>query len=194
MTVAAPTPKGEQQLPKPSLKLDPSKTWTATVATNCGTFTITLDVKRAPKTSASFASLASRRFYDGLTFFYIYPGHLIQGGDPIGDGSGGPGYEVVEKPPRRLQYVHGVVAMAKQSDEAAWGTSGSQFWIVTGRNAKLCPEYALVGKVTKGLRIVDRIAALKTGSGSAPLNPVVISSVEIAGSEGAARRAAPPDA
>jgi peptidyl-prolyl cis-trans isomerase B (cyclophilin B) len=112
-------------------------------------------------------------FYDGLTFHRIVPGFVIQGGDPKGDGQGGPGYQIVEKPPARLSYTRGVVAMAKtQSDPP--GASGSQFFIVTGPDAQLPPDYALVGTVTSGLDAVDRIGALRTGPDEQPLTPVVI--------------------
>jgi peptidyl-prolyl cis-trans isomerase B (cyclophilin B) len=180
-TVAQPNPKGPQHLPKPTLKLDPSKRWTATVDTNCGSFTIALDVKRAPKTSASFASLARKGFYDGLTFHRIVPGFVIQGGDPQGDGSGGPGYTIVEAPPRNLQYRHGVVAMAKTGTEPD-GASGSQFFVMTADN-QLPPQYALLGKVTQGLGVVDAIGELPLQSndpqGGPPVDPVVISKVTI---------------
>lgn len=179
--VAKPESKGEQQLSKPTSTLDESKTWTATVKTNCGSFTIELDVKRAPKTSASFASLAQKGFFDNLIFHRIVPDFVIQGGDPLGDGTGGPGYKVVEAPPKNLQYTHGVVAMAKGGDEAP-GTSGSQFFVVTGENVGLPPEYALLGKVTKGLDVVDTIDAAEldpSGDGSTSLDPMVIESIKV---------------
>jgi cyclophilin family peptidyl-prolyl cis-trans isomerase len=183
--VALPTPKGAQQLRKPTLRLDPSKTWTARVTTNCGSFTIALDVARAPKTTGSFASLSRKGFYDDLTFHRIAPGFVIQGGDPLGDGTGGPGYTVVEAPPKNLRYTHGVVAMAKTATEPD-GASGSQFFVITGEDAGLPPQYALVGTVTDGLDVVDTIGALPIDSsdpqGSSPVDPVVIESVEIQGS------------
>jgi peptidyl-prolyl cis-trans isomerase B (cyclophilin B) len=183
-SVAKPSPKGPQNLPKPTLKLDPAKQWTATMVTNCGTFTIKLDVKRAPKTSASFASLSEKGFYDNLIFHRIAPGFVIQGGDPQGDGSGGPGYQVVEAPPKTLKYTQGVVAMAKTGTDPA-GASGSQFFVVTAPDAQLPPEYALLGRVVKGYKVVDTIANLplqtQDPSGSAPVDPVVISKVTIKG-------------
>jgi peptidyl-prolyl cis-trans isomerase B (cyclophilin B) len=188
-TVAQPAPKGPQHLPKPTLKLDPHKRWTAVVATNCGSFTIALDVKRAPKTASSFASLARKGFYDNLIFHRIAPGFVIQGGDPQGgdpqgDGSGGPGYTIVEAPPRNLRYAHGVVAMAKTAADPD-GASGSQFFVMLADN-NLPPQYALLGKVVKGLGVVDAIGALplqtNDPSGSPPVSPVVIQSVTIKGS------------
>jgi len=183
--VAMPAPKGAQHLPKPTLKLAASKTWTATVATNCGSFTITLDVKRAPKTSASFASLSKKGFYNGLIFHRIVPNFVIQGGDPLGDGTGGPGYQVVEPPPANLHYTHGIVAMAKTAQDPS-GASGSQFYVVTAGDAQLPPQYALLGKVTKGLGVVDAIGELPLQTndpqGGPPVDPVVIKSVKISGS------------
>ena len=165
---------------KPKQRLAPGKTYVATVTTNCGAFEITLDSKRAPKTGGSFKSLADKGFYDGLGFHRIVPGFVIQGGDPNGDGSGGPGYSVVEAPPRTLKYVKGVVAMAKTGIEAA-GTSGSQFFVVTG-DAGLPPEYALVGKVTQGQEVVDKIGVVPVSPDEQPVEPIVIESVAVAAS------------
>lgn len=180
--VELPAPKGPQRLKKPRLKLDPSRNWVATVTTNCGTFSIALDVAQAPKTTSSFAALARRGFYDGLTFHRIAPGFVIQGGDPLGDGTGGPGYTVVEAPPKDLQYTHGVVAMAKTATEPD-GASGSQFFVVTADDAQLPPQYALLGNVLDGLDVVDAIGALPLSTndpqGSRPVDPVVIESIEI---------------
>jgi cyclophilin family peptidyl-prolyl cis-trans isomerase len=151
--------------------------------TNCGTIRIRLDVKRAPKTTASFAGLVRRGFFDGLTFHRIAkPGgndYVIQGGDPLGTGNGGPGYAVEEPPPFDLKYKRYVVGMAKASDERP-GTSGSQFFIVTAAEAELPAEYALLGRVTGGKKVVRRIARLATDPATEmPLDPVVISSVTV---------------
>jgi cyclophilin family peptidyl-prolyl cis-trans isomerase len=173
------------QLPKPSTSLDPAHSWSAVVQTSCGNITIALDVKQAPRTAASFAYLARRGFYDGTTFDRIVPGFIIQGGDPSGTGMGDAGYSVVETPPSSLQYVRGVVAMAKGGVEDP-GTSGSQFFVVTGPDAQLPPEYALVGRVTSGLDALDRIGTEPTDQANPdpslreqPLRPVVIRRVTI---------------
>lgn len=159
----------------------PSKPLTAptnaVVSTSCGDFTISLDVERAPKTSGSFAYLADEGLYDDTPIHRIEPGFVIQGGDPSGDGSGGPGYSVVERPPSDLKYLQGVVAMAKTGTEAA-GTSGSQFFVVTAQDAQLPPDYALLGKVISGLDVVLRIEELGQAGGT-PSAPVVINSVKI---------------
>jgi peptidyl-prolyl cis-trans isomerase B (cyclophilin B) len=134
---------------------------TAVVKTNCGSFEIALDTTRAPKTANSFAFLAEEGFYDDLTFHRIAPGFVIQGGDPEGNGLGGPGYTVDEEPPPNLAYTRGVVAMAKSSADPP-GRSGSQFYVVTAPDAGLPPEYALVGKVSEGYDVVEKIDALGT--------------------------------
>jgi peptidyl-prolyl cis-trans isomerase B (cyclophilin B) len=177
--VAKPKAKKDGGQKKPALTLDKSKTYVAKIATSCGEFDITLDVKRAPKTAASFVSLAKAGFFDDTTFHRIVPGFVIQGGDPLGSGTGGPGYSVTEAPPNDLQYTRGVVAMAKTGSEPA-GTSGSQFFVVTGEDAGLPPDYALLGKVSGGSEVVDTIATVDTDpSTEQPKNPVVIDSVTI---------------
>lgn len=182
--VAVPAPKGSQHLKPPAIKLDPAKTYTVTVVTNCGTFAFALDVRAQPKTAASVYALVKRGFYDGLTFHRVAAGFVIQGGDPLGTGAGDPGYTVVEAPPKATQYVRGDVAMAKTQTQPA-GASGSQFFIVTGANvtqsAGLTPDYALAGKVVSGLGVVERIGALPTsppGDGM-PTPAVVMSRVTV---------------
>jgi peptidyl-prolyl cis-trans isomerase B (cyclophilin B) len=175
---ASPAAKDEGTLPKPKAALDPSKTYVATVSTNCGDFEITLDSQQAPKTGGSFKSLADKGFYDGTTFHRIVSGFVIQGGDPKGDGSGGPGYSVVEAPPDNLAYTKGVVAMAKTQIEDP-GTSGSQFFVVTGEDAQLPPEYALLGKVTEGQEVVDLIGVAPVGADEQPVDPIVIQKITI---------------
>lgn len=150
---------------------------TAVVETSCGSFDIALDTKRAPKTVNSFVFLAEEGFYDGLTFHRIAPGFVIQGGDPLGNGTGGPGYSVDEKPPANLAYTKGVVAMAKSSAEPP-GRSGSQFFVVLNADAGLPPEYALVGKVSEGMDVVERIGKLGTPA-EQPKQVVLIDRIEI---------------
>jgi cyclophilin family peptidyl-prolyl cis-trans isomerase len=164
-------------LKAPKQTVKPGEELTAVMETSCGTFAIALDTKRAPKTTNSFAYMAEEGFYDGLGFHRIVPDFVIQGGDPLGTGSGGPGYKVVEKPPANLAYTKGIVAMAKSSAEPP-GTSGSQFYVVTGADAGLPPEYALVGKVSEGLDVVERIGKLGTAT-EKPKQPVVIEKVTI---------------
>jgi peptidyl-prolyl cis-trans isomerase B (cyclophilin B) len=160
-TTASSPSTGTQR--KPTAKLDPKKTYDLTLQTNCGSFTIRLDQAQSPNATASLVSLARKGFFDGTIFHRIVPGFVIQGGDPTGTGTGGPGYSTVDTPPSSAKYTHGVVAMAKTAAEPA-GTAGSQFFVVTGADAQLTPDYAIVGKVVRGLDVVDRIGTLGDAS------------------------------
>jgi peptidyl-prolyl cis-trans isomerase B (cyclophilin B) len=163
---------------RPKAKLDPKKTYRLVFQTNCGSFTVTLNQKVAPNTTASLVSLGRRGFFTDTFFHRIVPGFIIQGGDPTGSGTGGPGYKTVDRPPRNAKYTHGVVAMAKGSSEPP-GTSGSQFFVVTAADAGLPAEYAIVGKVTQGLDVVDRIGKLGNPSTEQPTEAVVIRRVRV---------------
>ncbi len=174
--VSEPAPKGPQHVPRPTGRLDPAKRYTVTLATNCGAIAIELDVKHAPRTTASFAYLVRRGFYNDLTFHRVAANFVIQGGDPDGDGSGGPGYTIVERPPSSLQYTRGTVAMAKTATDPA-GASGSQFFIVTASEVELPPQYALVGTVVgsmAGVNAISKLATIPPQDGQ-PVHPVVIS-------------------
>ena len=153
--------------------LDPAQTHSVTFQTNKGSFTVELDVETSPKTTASFYELAQKGFFDGTTFHRIVPGFVIQGGDPTGTGTGGPGYQTVDPPPSEAAYTKGVVAMAKAQDEAP-GTAGSQFFVVTGEDIGLPPEYAILGKVTAGLGVVERIGRLGDSATEQPTERIVI--------------------
>jgi len=176
--VPAPKAKGKGHERKPKGALDPDKPWRLVVETNCGSFTIALDAKGAPHTSASLVALAKAHFFDGTTFHRIVPGFVIQGGDPTGTGSGGPGYKTVDKPPAGASYGRGVVAMAKTESEPD-GTAGSQFFVVTGQDTGLPPQYAIVGRVADGLDVVERIGQLGDPSTEQPTQPVVIERVRV---------------
>ena len=176
-SVEAPAAKPDGGAEEPSGTLEAAKTYRLVVATNCGPFTITLDQKGAPNTAASLVSLARAGFFDGVIFHRVVPGFVIQGGDPTGTGTGGPGYKTVDAPKQGAAYTQGVVAMAKSGIEAP-GTSGSQFFVVTGEDAGLPAEYAVVGKVTAGLENVLKIDALGLGDGP-PSIPVVIEKVTV---------------
>ena len=152
---------------------------TAVVDTSCGKFTIALDTANAPRTVESFVYLAKKGVYDDTAFHKIIPNFVIQGGDPLGTGTGGPGYYVDEAPPQRTEYTRGTVAMAKTAVEPP-GRSGSQFFVVVEPDAAQPPVFALVGKVRSGMDTVDRIASLGT-AGGAPKAPVVIHHVTVRG-------------
>jgi peptidyl-prolyl cis-trans isomerase B (cyclophilin B) len=170
----APRDGGGQQ--KPGKPLDASKAYDVVLQTSCGSFTIRLDQKTSPNAAASFASLAAGGFFDDTIFHRIVPGFVIQGGDPTASGTGGPGYSTRDRVPSSAAYDPGVVAMAKAGNEPA-GTAGSQFFVVTGAGAGLTPDYALLGKVTKGMDVVKAIGELgdpASGGAGTPLQSVVI--------------------
>jgi len=177
--VDAPAPREDGGATQPSERLDPEKTWTLAFDTSCGSFVVTLDVDGAPATAASLVSLARSGFYDDTVFHRIVPGFVIQGGDPTQSGAGGPGYSTVDRPQSDAAYVKGVVAMAKTQAEPA-GTAGSQFFVVTGDDIGLPPDYAIVGKVTKGLDVVQLIDTQGDPATEQPLRPVVVRSVTAA--------------
>jgi cyclophilin family peptidyl-prolyl cis-trans isomerase len=167
----------DRTLSNEHLKLDADKTYRLVFDTNCGSFTVTLDQKVAPNAAGSLVSLAKRGFFDDTFFHRIVPGFVIQGGDPTGQGSGGPGYETRDSVPKDAKYSHGVVAMAKTAAEPP-GTAGSQFFVVTSPDAGLPPDYAIVGKVTSGLDVVDRIGKLGDAN-EQPTRAVVISKARV---------------
>lgn len=176
--VPRPRPKGPQHLRRPTTRLDPTKTYLVRLMTNCGAIEIELDAGGTPAVAASFVHLVKIGFYDDLTFHRVISGFLIQGGDPNGDGTGGPGYTVIERPPADVRYTRGTVAMAKAEGDPA-GTAGSQFFIVTGENVDLPPQYAVLGWVVGGTHTIAAISAVPTTAGadgedSAPSTPVVI--------------------
>ena len=176
-TAEAPEPKDDGGQTAPTDSLEAGTTYKLVVETSCGDFTITLDQEQAPQTTASLVSLAEDGFFDGTTFHRVVPNFVIQGGDPTGTGSGGPGYATVDVPPAGAAYTTGVVAMAKAGNEPP-GTSGSQFFVVTAPVAQLPPDYAIVGTVTEGMETVSAIEALGTGDGP-PSQPVVIEKVTV---------------
>jgi peptidyl-prolyl cis-trans isomerase B (cyclophilin B) len=175
--VAKPPPKKEGGQKKPKAPLASGKTYKLTVATNCGSFTIQLDTKTAPNASASMVALAKSGFFTNTIFHRIVPGFVIQGGDPTGTGQGGPGYSTVDKPPKNTKYTLGVVAMAKTGTEKP-GTAGSQFFVVTGADAGLPADYAVLGKIVAGMDTVKRIGQLGDSS-EQPTAVIEIKSVKV---------------
>jgi peptidyl-prolyl cis-trans isomerase B (cyclophilin B) len=174
--VEQPTPRDDGGQKKPTKPLDPGKTYVVEMATSCGDFSVRLDQKTSPRATASFVALARAGFFDDTIFHRIVPGFVIQGGDPTVTGDGDPGYETRDRVPGDAAYVSGVVAMAKAGNEPP-GTAGSQFIVVTAPDAGLPPEYALLGKVTKGMHVVQAIGELgdpASGSTGTPLQSVVI--------------------
>jgi peptidyl-prolyl cis-trans isomerase B (cyclophilin B) len=179
--VDQPPPRDGGGQNKPQQPLDPGKTYDVELTTSCGAFTIRLNQKTAPKAAASFAALARSGFFDDTIFHRIVPGFVIQGGDPTVSGAGGPGYSTTDRVPPNAAYVPGVVAMAKAGDEPA-GTAGSQFFVVTGSDVGLTPDYALLGRVTKGMDVVQEIGKLgnpASGGTGTPLQSVVIEGAKV---------------
>jgi cyclophilin family peptidyl-prolyl cis-trans isomerase len=170
----APRPDGGARRPGRALAAD--RVYEVVFSTSCGDFTVRLDQRTSPRTAASVAALVKAGFYDDTLFHRIVPGFVIQGGDPTGQGSGGPGYSTRDVPPADTVYSKGVVAMAKTAAEPP-GTAGSQFYVVTAPDAGLPPEYAVLGEVVRGQATVDAIGALgdpASGDAGIPLQPVVI--------------------
>jgi peptidyl-prolyl cis-trans isomerase B (cyclophilin B) len=179
--VQQPPPREGGGQTRPTAPLDPGKTYEVELTTSCGAFTIRLDQQAAPKAAASFAALARSGFFDDTIFHRIVPGFVIQGGDPTASGTGGPGYSTRDRVPANAEYVPGVVAMAKAGNEPA-GTAGSQFFVVTGPDAGLTPDYALLGKVRKGMDVVQAIGELgdpASGGTGTPLQSVVIEGANV---------------
>jgi cyclophilin family peptidyl-prolyl cis-trans isomerase len=149
----------------PPQTIDPSKTYTATVTTDVGPFTIKLDPAQAPKTVNNFVFLARQHFYDCIIFHRVIPSFVDQTGDPTGTGEGGPGYQFADELPKKAspQYPLGSVAMANSGPN----TNGSQFFIVAGSQGEtLAPSYSLFGQVTSGMDVIDKINADGASSGT----------------------------
>jgi cyclophilin family peptidyl-prolyl cis-trans isomerase len=139
------------------------KTYKATFETDAGTFHVTFDSVAAPKTVNNFVYLARYHYFDGLTFHRVIPGFVVQGGDPKGDGTGGPGYQIADELPKAGAYKVGSLAMANSGPN----TNGSQFFVITGdQGVKLPPSYSLFGQVTDGIDIVKKIEADGDPSGT----------------------------
>jgi len=151
----------------PPMTISTSKTYTATVTTDIGQFTIQLDPKAAPKAVNSFVYLANQHFFDCITFHRVIPGFVDQTGDPTGTGSGGPGYQFADELPKTAnpQYPNYSLAMANSGPN----TNGSQFYVVDGTQGEnLAPNYTLFGKVTSGTSVVDKINTDGSSSGVPP--------------------------
>lgn len=148
-----------------------------TLDTNYGTIVIDTYDSDAPKTVANFVTLANKGFYNGLMFHRVIPGFMIQGGDPSGNGTGGPGYQFADElnpdtASFKAGYKKGVVAMAN----AGPNTNGSQFFIMAA-DYPLPNSYTIFGHVVSGQNVVDEIEKVKTGAGDKPLTPVIMKKV-----------------
>jgi len=172
----------------PPMTIDEQATYTATIATSCGTFEAELRADIAPEAVNSFVFLAERGFYDGLTFHRIVQDFVIQGGDPLGDGSGGPGYSFeIETSPKQTFDAPGMMAFANSGP----GTNGSQFFVTLAPTPQLDPgagsgEFTIFGEVTDGLDVVEAIGGVTgtenpgiPGELSVPTEAVYIDSITI---------------
>jgi cyclophilin family peptidyl-prolyl cis-trans isomerase len=152
----------------PPMCINPARAYTAQVSTSKGSFTITLDPKASPNTVNNFVVLARYHFYDGIPFHRVVPGFVVQGGDPLASGLGGPGYKFNDELPK-APYKIGSVAMANSG--ANTNSNGSQFFIITGQaGANLGLNYNLLGEVTEGLSVVKSIEAVGSPESGADPN------------------------
>jgi cyclophilin family peptidyl-prolyl cis-trans isomerase len=158
-TPSMPAPSGRDGMysEPPEMQIDPSKTYVATISTQKGDVAVNLDAGVAPQTVNNFVSLARAGFYDDLTFHRVEPGFVIQGGDPLGTGTGGPGYTVPAE--IELKHVKGAIAMARRSDDVnpERASSGSQFYITLDDTPFLDGAYTAFGQVIEGMDVVESI-------------------------------------
>lgn len=158
----------------PELTIDLSKTHKAILHTSAGDISIVLYAADAPQTVNNFLFLGNDGFYDDVIFHRIIPGFMVQGGDPTGTGSGGPGYKFRDETHSRTTYKRGTLAMANSGPN----TNGSQFFIMHA-DYGLPNQYTIFGEVTDGIEVIDAIAGAPTGAGDRPNDPVTINSVTI---------------
>lgn len=174
-TVIKPT-EGEEKMPE--MQIDKNKNYTAILKTSEGDITVELNAKQTPITVNNFVSLARKSFYNNTIFHRVIKGFMIQGGDPNGNGTSGPGYKFDDEP-FEGEYTRGTIAMANSGPN----TNGSQFFIMHA-DYSLPKNYVIFGKVIKGMDVVDKIATAPVeqspmGEMSKPSNPVKVESVEI---------------
>jgi len=159
----------------PPMKIDPNKTYTATIETTAGTMTAELWPKIAPQTVNSFVFLAREGYYEGVIFHRVIPGFMIQGGDPTGTGTGGPGYRLKAEF-NDTKHDRGILSMARTADP---NSAGSQFFVMHARSPHLDNQYTAFGKVTQGLEVIDKIANAPTGANDRPRDPTKITKITI---------------
>ena len=160
---------GEKKVEKP-------KPATAVFETNMGSFEVALATEDAPDTSSNFIKLARAGFYNGLVFHRVIDGFMIQGGDPMGNGRGGPGYQIKDEFSPKLKHDgEGVLSMANSGPN----TGGSQFFITLKATPWLDGKHAVFGKVTKGMEVVRKIGKVKTDGNDKPVQDVVIKTISI---------------
>ncbi|MBA4179266.1 MAG: peptidylprolyl isomerase [Anaerolinea sp.] len=157
----------------PALSIDPAKTYTASIETTAGTMSVEFFPEDAPNTVNNFVFLARDGYYEDVIFHRVIPGFMIQGGDPTGSGSGGPGYRFKDEPVSK-KYTRGTLAMAN----AGPNTNGSQFFIMHA-DYGLPPSYTIFGRLTAGEDVLDAIATAPKGAQDRPKEPVKMTKVTI---------------
>lgn len=167
-----------KKMNQPEMIIDQNKKYEATLHTSVGDITISLNTKETPITANNFLYLAQNKFYDQTIFHRVIDGFMIQGGDPRGDGTGGPGYQFADED-FAGEYKRGTVAMANSGPN----TNGSQFFIMH-QDYGLQPNYVIFGQVISGIEVVDKIATASvtnsfSGELSKPVEPVLINSITI---------------
>ena len=155
---ADPADRSDMYDDPPEMRIDTGKTYVATISTAKGDIVVQLDAGAAPQTVNNFVFLAEEGFYDGLTFHRVEPDFVIQGGDPAGNGTGGPGYTVPAE--IQLSHVEGAIAMARRADQVnpERASSGSQFYITLAPTPFLDGAYTAFGQVVEGMDVVKSIA------------------------------------
>ncbi len=155
---------------------DPAKNPLALFETSKGNFKVELNADKAPQTVKNFTDLSKKGFYDGLVFHRVIDGFMIQGGDPKGNGTGGPGYKIPDEFNKALRHnTAGILSMAN----AGPNTGGSQFFITLAATPWLDDKHAVFGKVVEGLDVVQAIGKVKTGAQDRPVDAVVIKKITI---------------
>ena len=159
----------------PKMAIDPTKKYTATIDTTAGTMTAELYPQDAPQTVNSFVFLARDGYYEGVIFHRVIPGFMIQGGDPTGTGSGGPGYQLKAEFNAR-KHEPGVLSMARTSDP---NSAGSQFFVMHKTSPHLDRQYSVFGKLTGGLDVVEKIVNAPRDANDRPKSPTKINKITI---------------
>ena len=177
----APAPEAKRDKGEPPMTLNSDNQYVATINTNHGAIVIELFPKQAPKTVNNFVTLSRDGFYDGVIFHRVIPNFMIQGGDPTGTGSGGPGYKFEDEFDRSVRFDKpGILAMANSGP----GTNGSQFFITTAPTPHLNDKHTIFGRVTDGQDVVEAISNVDKNRSDKPLEDVVIQGVQIDESPG----------
>ena len=159
----------------PKMTIDPNKVYTATIETTEGTINLELYPKDAPQHVNSWLFLAKDGYYDGVIFHRVIPGFMIQGGDPTGTGTGGPGYTIPAEF-NKTKHVRGVLSMARTNDP---NSAGSQFFLMHADSFFLDRQYTAFGKITSGIEVVDKIATAPKDHNDRPHKPAKINKITV---------------